>query len=107
MLGICGCDAAWLMKSWGREGGSGEPGAGYLSQGAVLTARSAIMRNGSHAVGDALHSCLAVCGKPQSGSHREQTELANIMHCLRENELCMPTDGSGFALKPGYAIFAR
>lgn len=61
-----------------------------------------------HAVSDAQHSCLAVCGQPQSGGHREQMELAKqaLLHCLRENELCMPTDGSGFAFKPGYAIFA-
>lgn len=34
-----------------------------------------------HAVSDAQHSCLAVCGQPQTGGHREQMELAKQARC--------------------------
>lgn len=47
-----------------------------------------------HAVSDAQHSCLAVCGQPQTGGHREQMELAKqARHALSPRERTLHADG--------------
>ncbi len=92
--------ATWSMISWGERGSiRGGPRWIPVRRGCTCPHRRKCYHakwkpTQPHAVSDAQHSCLALCGKPQSGCHREQMMLAKqARHALSPRERTLHADG--------------